>query len=353
MKQIKYKIVLLFLVNWLVTFGQSPGFCGTPSNIPNFLNNLNKSFQTPQNSYVIGIYLHVMRTSAGTGGQTQAELNTAFNTLVSDYQAYNITFKLLGTDIINNDSYYSQTNFTTDNNGDGKFDNFTVNTHSNAIDIYLFANDKLNFGLASNIPGTALVIGGSAFGINLASSHVLSHEVGHCLGLFHTFHGTWTYEALGSCPELVNGTNGTTCGDFVADTPADPARIYECGTQSTCSWNCSSSYIDANGQHYNPDTHLFMAYTFPNCMNHHTSGQVSRMFNTIANSTLLSNTVISCQTTTITNEVFSNSTTITDCKIDISNSSIINNSNVILDIAEEATINGSFEVQNGSSLEIQ
>jgi len=353
MKYIKYKIILLLLTNWLVVFAQSPGFCGTPSNVPNFLTNLSSSFQTPQSSYVIGIYFHVMRTSAGTGGQTQAEINTAFNTLVSDYQSYNITFQLLGTDVISNDSYYNQTSFTVDANGDGKFDNFTVNSHSNAIDIYLFANDKLNFGLASNIPGTALVIGGSAFGINLASSHVLSHEVGHCLGLFHTFHGTWPNEALGSCPELVNGTNGATCGDFVADTPADPARIFDCGTQSTCTWNCSGSYSDANGQSYNPDTHLFMAYTFPNCMSYHTPGQISRMFSTIANSTILSNTVISCKTTTIANRVFSSNTSITDCRIEISNSSVTNNSNVSLYAQEETVINGTFDVQLGSQLEIK
>lgn len=353
MKYVKCKIVLLLLANWLSASSQSPGFCGTPSNIPDFLTNLSGRFQAAQNSYIIGIYLHVMRNSDGTGGQTQTEVNTAFNTLVSDYRPYNITFELLGTDEINDNTYNNQTNFTTDNNGDGKFDNFTVNSHSNAIDIYLFGNDKLNFGLASNIPGTALVIGGNAFGINLASSHVLSHEVGHCLGLFHTFHGTWIYEAFGSCPELANGSNGATCGDFVADTPADPARIFDCGSQGTCTWNCSGSYVDANGQQYNPDTHLFMAYTFPNCMNHHTQGQVSRMLSTIANSSLLSNTVIPCQTRTISNEVFSNSILITDCKINISNSSIVNNSSVVIDAIYGTTINGLFEVTLGSTLEIK
>lgn len=352
MKHIKYIIILFFWANWLTIFAQTSGFCGTPSNIPDFLNNPSISYQTAQSSYTIRVFLHIMRTSAGTGGLTQSEVNTAFNTLVSDYLPYNITFELLGTDIINNDSYYNRTNFTPDDNGDGKFDNFTVNSHSNAIDIYLYPNNKLNSGLASNIPGTALVIGGTAFGVNLASSHVLSHEVGHCLGLFHTFHGTWLSESDGSCPELVNGTNGATCGDFVVDTPADPEPIFNCGTQSTCTWNCSSIYIDANGQRYNPDTHLFMSYTFPDCMNHHTAGQVSRMFSTIANSTILNNTIVSCQTTTISNQIFSVNTTINACKINVSSSTIINNSNVIFDITDEAIINGSFEVENGSSMEI-
>ena len=160
--------------------------------------------------------------------------------------------------------------------------------------------------MAANIPGTALVIGGNTFDTNLASSHVLSHEMGHCLGLFHTFHGTdLIHEPIG-CAELVDGSNGSTCGDFVQDTPADPVRIFDCGNQSTCLWNCSSSYTDAHGDHYNPNTHLYMSYTFPNCMNQHTPGQVARMFSTIANSPLLQNVVytISGSTTLCTSATY-------------------------------------------------
>jgi len=278
---------------------QINSFCATSPNIANFLGTTRALLNTPSDSYAIGIFLHIMRRSNGTGGQTQQEVTTAFNTLASDYQPYNIHFVLLGTDEIMSDNLYNQTNFcadtncNTDLNGDGKFDVFSPNSHVNAIDIYLFANDRLNFGLAANIPSTALVIGGNAFNTNLVGSHILSHEIGHCLGLFHTFHGTdRAHEAVG-CAEFVDGSNGTTCGDFVQDTPADPSYIYSCGTQNTCTWNCSSSYIDGHGAHYNPDTHLFMAYTFPNCMNHHTAGQMARIFSTIANSSLLQNALVS------------------------------------------------------------
>jgi hypothetical protein len=300
-KLIGYSVFFLFINNGHL-LAQNQDFCATPGNIPDFLKTIKSSeIKSASSSYTIGIFFHVMRRTDGTGGQTQQEVNTALSTLISDYQPYNINIYLLGTDEIKNDTYYnynSQSNFEdayyrTDADGDGKFDVFKVNTHINAIDIYLFADDKLFFGLAANIPGTALVIGGNGYGANFPSSHVLSHELGHCLGLYHTFHGTVTTDGAGSCPELVNESNGTTCGDFVLDTPADPAYIKDCGTQSTCIWNCSSSYTDANGAHYNPNTHLFMAYTFPNCMNLHTSGQVTRMFSTIANSCLLYNTLVS------------------------------------------------------------
>ena len=294
----KFCTLLIFISIDISLHAQTKGFCGTSPNIPNFLSTIPGSqLKSAASSYTIRIFFHIMRKSDGTGGLSQQEVNTAFNTLVSDYQSYNIYFSLLGTDEIRDDTNYDRTNFTdlndnTDLNGDGKFDVFSVNSHTNAIDIYLFANDKLNFGLAANIPGTALVIGGNAFNTNLASSHVLSHEVGHCLGLFHTFHGTdRVHEAIG-CAEFVDGSNGSTCGDFVQDTPADPSRIFDCGTQSTCTWDCSTSYTDVHGAHYTPDTHLFMAYTFPNCMNHHTSGQVTRMFSAIANSCLLQNVLV-------------------------------------------------------------
>ncbi|GEM_PF-1453647 len=285
----------IFVVISINIFAQKNGFCATSPNIPNLLGANRALLNSVSNTYTIGIFFHVMRLSNGTGGQTQQEVNNAFNTLESDYQSYNLHFLLLGIDEIWNDNFYNQTNFCADNycntdlNGDGKFDVFSPNSHAHAIDIYLFANDRLNFGLAANIPGTALVIGGNSFNTNLASSHVLSHEMGHCLGLFHTFHGTDRVHEPVGCAEFVNGSNGTTCGDFVQDTPADPSRIFDCGTQNTCTWNCSSSFVDGNGDHYNPDTHLFMSYTFPNCMNHHTVGQMSRIFSTVANSPLLQN----------------------------------------------------------------
>ena len=75
---------------------------------------------------------------------------------------------------------------------------------------------------------------------------VIAHEMGHCLGLFHTHHGTAINDyAEGGNPEYVNGSNSLQAGDFIEDTPADP-----------CEWDIWGRYCgtgtDANGDIYNP-----------------------------------------------------------------------------------------------------
>ncbi|MCL2073229.1 MAG: M43 family zinc metalloprotease [Marinilabiliaceae bacterium] len=211
MNRIKFWSTLLLV---LCNFGVSAqNFCLTPSNIPEFLQTVpqNKYVKTRSgDTYVVRVFFHIVRQSNGTGGQTTSEVNTAFNILIEDYQPHGICFELLGIDEIHDDNTYNKMWFSPNTNGDGKFSDFNPNSHPDAIDVYLFANDRLNFGVAAGIPASALVIGGKYIdGTNLVTSHVLSHEMGHCLGLYHTFHGL----CESGCAELVNGSNCSSCGD--------------------------------------------------------------------------------------------------------------------------------------------
>lgn len=283
----KRKLLLIGLLIWNLNsiFGQS--FCSTAATSNNL--SLNTNFQMKsknKNSYCLKVYFHVIRRSNGTGGQLVSSANEAFDILNQDFNTHNISFSWDNQiDYIDNDNFYSTPSSAI----------FNVNNHSDGIDIYLF-DDSSNAGGRANGVGNSseFYVSGSfwkAPNNPLTRSHVISHEMGHVLFLWHTHHGTYNEGGNDNpCPELVNGSNSSTCGDYVNDTPADPHLQFDVN-QSTCEWN--SSGTDENGDQYNPDEKNVMSYTDINCMEYFSQGQGERMRNAISTLPYLQQTIAS------------------------------------------------------------
>ncbi len=274
MKKRIFLLAILLHLSIISSFGQQ--LCNTPAVTNNNLLN-NSSFlrtSSNNNNYCLRVYFHVIRRSDGTGGQSTASVNSAFQLLNQDFNPHNISFSWNNViDYINNTSYYNSPNANI----------FTVNNNSNGIDIYLYDDLAPAGGLANGVGGAAdFYVAGKFWNSpfqSLVTSHVTSHEMGHVLFLWHTHHGTFNEGGNDNpCAELVNGTNASTCGDYVVDTPADPHIQFN--VNSNCQWLGSGS--DLNGQQYNPDEQNIMAYTIPQCMSYFTALQGLRMRNSIS-----------------------------------------------------------------------
>lgn len=101
------------------------------------------------------------------------------------------------------------------------------------------------------------------------NDRTLTHEIGHCFGLLHTFQG--------GCSN--NGTGG---GDFVADTPPDATSTFGCPTtQNSCSNVPSGDFYGFNTL---DQIENYMSYN--SCQNMFSAGQKARMDAVLSNTSI-------------------------------------------------------------------
>ena len=295
--KIKHYISFLFLLAFSQANAQT--FCQTQNYSMNqHLNTLMHSKILSNHSYCINIYMHVIRRTDGNGGQTVSAVNDAFQILNEDYNTHGISFSWNGSiDYIDNTTYYNNPKYGENQTLNIPPTIFSINNHLDGIDIYLYDNTVGGSGKANGVGNSSeLFVTGQFWEPPyqpLATSHVISHEMGHVLFLYHTHQST--------CEEWVNGENSEFCGDYVTDTPADPGLNFNV-QHPDCEW--AGNEEDENGDSYNPDEHNIMSYTHPDCMEYVTTGQAQRARNAIEILPFLQQTLVDCCTDDTTLDLY-------------------------------------------------
>lgn len=348
-KHIVGVMMVLIMTAISKTNAQEKTFCFTPQVSKNL--NLYKSSlarTAVKDAYCLKIYVHVIRKSNSTGGQSVADVYKALKYLDDDYNPHGITFQWDNTiDYINNDTYYSTPTTTI----------YTVNNHTDGIDIYLFDDTSAAGGRANGVgESSEFWVSGTYWKTpanSLVKSSVISHEMGHVLFLWHTFHGTVNEGGsdTSQCKELVNSSNGNTCGDYVKDTPADPHLQFNVNYPA-CEW--SGSGTDANGDNYNPDTELIMSYTNPSCMSKITNGQGQRIRNSIATLPHLQKATVNCPdcpiNLTINQNVYSNTVSFKSASNTLTAiNKVYNNGKAIYNAGKHVRLKSGFNAKPGST----
>ena len=260
------KLLLIFFL--FPIFGFSQDDCGT---IPtqqqiDYLNqtrNARKNWNKSKSPLLIPIQNHVVRESDSTGGLTIIDISFVMNTLNTYYINSNIQFyECDSINYINNSNYYDF-----DGNDESVF--CGQNDIQNVVNIYYFnsvitSSGSGVCGYAYFPPGPDRVIMNSSCAIN---GSTIVHEIGHYLSLYHT-HGPTNN---GTTTELVNGSNCSSAGDELCDTPADPNLA---GLVTTCQY--TGTAVDANGQSYVPDPTNIMSYSQKVCRTFLSAGQYNR-----------------------------------------------------------------------------
>jgi hypothetical protein len=220
-------------------------------------NGLTESISAP---YYVRVFIRIVRQDNGTlAGCTMQEALDNFNQMNGQYNGHNICFQLAGMDFVN-DTYLN--NF---NDADLLDTDYPAYIRNNNLDVdgamtifvhYNFLNNNGSSGNAYGIPNNFLSVARwAATSTNVNS--IFGHEMGHCLGLYHTFENITTNEnvtrnSASSCYNCIFS------GDLCCDTPADYPDSDNNTSSTTCTYNGTAT--DACSVQYNPSTINIMSY---------------------------------------------------------------------------------------------
>lgn len=210
----------------------------------------------------INVYWHVINngSSASQGNISDQQINSQINVLNAAYASTGWSFSLTAVDRITNSSWYTCSGGTCETQmknalRQGTADDLNIYSNNMGGGLLGWATFPSSYRSSPKMDGVVILFsslpGGSAAPYN--EGDTATHEVGHWLGLYHTFQGGCARKATG--------------GDAVSDTPAEKSPAYGCPAgRDSCGNLAGLDPIDN-----------FMDYTDDACMDRFTLGQDSRM----------------------------------------------------------------------------
>ena len=284
----------LFLILFLIILGRNIGFaqggfasCGTSANNPFPILPIPGEaacYPITQHPIFVRIKAHILRPSnaAPNTGQSPERVIRAIARMQANFEPFRIYFLWDACDInfIDNDDDYSSMLSETLNNLKVEY-GASIN-EPNSIDIFFYPNDFITDELGSTINITSDVIGIGGKFTNLIpaiETNMLTHEMAHCLGLYHTNEtnivspGSITCACEVYASQLIDEC--CACGDLVCDTKFYPDDLYT--VEPNCSWLETATLPNCGIEFSNPETRNFMTNTNLVCTKRFTTGQGIRM----------------------------------------------------------------------------
>ena len=206
---------------------------------------------------VINVYFHVITSTGGDGNVSNKTIADQIRVLNDAYAPWSWSFVLAGTTRTANDTWYTADYGSVaeaelkSSLRQGSADDLNIYTNNMGGGLLGWATFPSSYASNPSNDGVMLLYGSLPGGWTSPYNQgdTATHEVGHWMGLYHTFQG--------GCSKL---------GDLVADTPAEKSYASECDPNRD---TCQSAGLD-------PFTN-YMDYTDDACIVEFTAGQDNRM----------------------------------------------------------------------------